>query len=116
LRLVGLKMFRLCVFGTMAMTRYSHPKFLTVITVLCVVFIVNKLFHVIPTGHDGATSATRPVNFHIAHNTDSQNDSGTAIGTSGADDAVIRILGWTKMIGRYLSWFPPRDAFARCNR
>ena len=98
------------------MTRYSHPKFLTVITVLCVVFIVNKLFHVISTGHDGATSATRPVSFHIAHNTDSQNDSGTAIGTSGADDAVIRILGWTKMIGRYLSWFPPRDAFARCNR
>ena len=83
------------------MTRCSLPKFLAVITVLCVVFIVNGLFHVISSGHDGATSATRPPSFNIAHNT---------------DDAVIRILGWTKMIGRYLTWFPPGDAFAHCNR
>ena len=107
--MIGHKMFRLCVFGT-------RPKFFIVITVLCVVFIVNDLFHVISTEHDGGTSATRPVTFNIAHNTDSPNGSGTAIGSSGADNAVIRILGWTKMIGRYLTWFPPGDAFAHCNR
>ena len=101
------------------MTRYLHPKFFTAITVVCVVFMLiieNNLFNVVSTGHDGATSATRPLSFNIVHNTDRQNGSDTAIHTSGADDAVIRILGWTKMSGRYMSWFPPGDAFAHCSR
>ena len=101
------------------MSRYLHLKFFTAITVVCAVFMLiinNNFFNVISTGHNGATSATRPLSFNIVHNTDSQNGSGTAIHTSGSDDAVISILGWTKMIGRYLSWFPPGDAFAHCNR
>ncbi|KAI0207363.1 Alpha-(1,3)-fucosyltransferase C [Lamellibrachia satsuma] len=90
-----------------AMNRCLRWKLFVAISVLqvaiCLVFVSRQ-----SVGKENSTGTTRV-----------SASKNTLSGTSdipSADDSVIRILGWTKMIGRYLSWFPSGgEAFAKCH-